>query len=388
MKSVIAITISFLAINAAAQPHLALERLAVALDRPDGIVSAGDARLFIVGARGRIFVYDGTGVLAQPFLDVSNLISPPVTSVPERGLLGLAFHPDFKRNGFFFIDYVDNDGNIAITRYSVSLSDPDRAAHGTGVEVLTIPHPQFRDHFGGQLQFGPDGYLYIAVGDGGGSGDPLNRAQNMSLLLGKILRIDVDDLPYLVPSSNPFAGDAGERPEIWAYGLRNPWRFSFDRATGDLWIADVGENLWEEVDLQPAGSGGGQNYGWRAMEGWHCFNPSANCEDPTFTMPILDYSHSDGSCSITGGYVYRGARFPWMTGIYFYGDFCTGVIYGLSRRPDGTWSSQKLLDTDLLISSFGEDQNGELYVADLRGSLYRIVDTSPPPVPRHRAVHK
>ena len=388
MKSFVAIAISFLTINAAAQPHLAIERLAVGLDRPDGIVSAGDSRLFIVGARGKIFVYDGPRVLGQPFLDVSNLISPPATHEPERGLLGLAFHPDYNRNGFFFIDYVDNDGNITIARYSVSPTDPDRAAQQTGVKVLTIPHPQFDDHFGGQLQFGPDGYLYISVGDGGGSGDRLNRAQNMTLLLGKILRIDVEGLPYLVPSSNPFVGDAGERAEIWAYGLRNPWRFSFDRATGDLWIGDVGENLWEEVDFQPAGSEGGQNYGWRAMEGSHCFNPFTNCQNPTFTMPILEYPHSDGSCAVTGGYVYRGTQFPWMRGIYFYGDFCTGVIYGLSQQPDGTWSSQKLLDTDFLISSFGEDQNGELYVADLRGSLCRIIDTSPPPLPRHRAIRK
>ena len=369
-----------------AQPHLAIERLAVGLERPLGIVSAGDSRLFVVGGRGKIFVYDGV-ILPRPFLDISDRITQPTQQEPEPGLLGMAFHPQYARNGFFFVDYVNTAGDIVISRYVVAPFDPNIAAPGSEVVILTIPHPQFSDHFAGQLQFGPDGYLYIAAGDGGGSGDPLNRAQNDSLLLGKILRINVDDVPYLVPSSNPFIGTAGKRPEIWASGLRNPWRFSFDRMTADVWIADVGENLWEEIDFQPGSSHGGENYGWPAMEGAHCFRPSSNCESSAFTLPVLNYSHSEGSCSVTGGYVYRGKQFPWMEGIYIYGDFCTGTIYGLRRDFAGTFTSEKLVDTELLISSFGEDQKGELYVVDLRGGLYRIIDTRPPPPPRRRAVH-
>jgi glucose/arabinose dehydrogenase len=368
------------AASASAQPQLAIERLAAGLERPLGIVSAGDSRLFIVGGRGKIYVYD-RGILPALFLDLSDLITQPTQLDPESGLLGLAFHPRFDQNGFFFVDYVNKDGDIVIARYSVSPFDPNVGARGSAFTILTIPHPQFSDHFGGQLRFGPDGYLYIAVGDGGGSGDPLNRAQDPSLLLGKILRIDVDTFPYVVPLSNPFVGQGGKRPEIWALGLRNPWRFSFDRLTADLWIADVGENLWEEVNMQPATSHGGENYGWVAMEGSHCFRPSTNCENAAFTMPIFDYSHNDGSCSVTGGYVYRGAQFPRMQGTYFFGDFCTGAIYGMNH------SVQKLLDTDLLITTFGEDQHGELYVADIRGSIYRILDTAPPPQPRRRAVH-
>ncbi|HEY8182253.1 MAG TPA: PQQ-dependent sugar dehydrogenase, partial [Thermoanaerobaculia bacterium] len=289
----------------------------------------------------------------------------------------LAFDP--RRNGQFFVHYTNTSGNIVIARYQVS-SDPDRADPNSGTIVLTIPHPNFSNHNGGQLQFGPDGFLYAGIGDGGSGGDPPNNAQNRSVLLGKILRIDVSSLPYRIPSSNPFGN------EIWAYGLRNPWRFSFDRITGDLIIGDVGQGSFEEVDFQPAASIGGENYGWRIMEGLHCFN-ATTCSQTGLVLPVLEYSHTGGACSITGGYRYRGARFPRMSGIYFYGDYCTGTIFGGTQQSNGSWTSRTLLTTQLSISTFGEDQNGEIYVADLGGTVYQITDTLASQ-PRRRAVKR
>jgi glucose/arabinose dehydrogenase len=381
MKSLTGLILIFSAAAAMAQPQLALTQVATGLSRPDGIVSAGDSRLFIVLQTGQIVIYDGTRVLPTPFLDIQALISSGIQGQSERGLLGLAFDP--RHNGFFYVHYTNGSGNIVISRYSVS-SNPDRADFSSGTVVITIPHPNFGNHNGGQLQFGPDGFLYIGPGDGGSGGDPNNNAQNRSVLLGKILRIDVSTLPYRVPSSNPFGN------EIWAYGLRNPWRFSFDRVTGDLWIADVGQDLWEEVDLQPATSIGGENYGWNIMEGLHCFKPPNNCERTGLVLPIIEYGHNNGACSITGGYRYRGSRYPRMYGIYFYGDYCNGNIWGAMQQIDGSWTSQTLLTTRLAISSFGEDQNGELYVADLGGAIYQITDAGapPPPASRRRAVRK
>jgi glucose/arabinose dehydrogenase len=367
----------------AAQPQLKLQTVASGLDMPLGIVHAGDSRLFFVLQRGLIVIYDGTRVLATPFLDVRLLVS----CCGERGLLGLAFHPHYRENGFFFNYYTNSSGNITVSRYAVSTSNPDQADASSGTILLTIAHPTNNNHNGGQLQFGPDGYLYLGTGDGGGGGDVPNNAQNLSLLLGKILRLDVDALPYRIPPSNPFVNRSGARGEIWAYGLRNPWRFTFDRITRDLWIADVGQDKYEEVDLQPATSIGGENYGWRRMEGFHCFNPATNCQDPTFTMPILEYSHDNDNCSITGGYRYRGAKFPNMVGMYFYGDYCTGTIWGAAQQTNGSWSATTLLSTTLKISTFGEDANGELYIANLNGVVYQITDQSPPPA-RRRAVGK
>ena len=363
---------------AAAAQEIALQRVVGGLSSPLGIVSAGDSRLFIVQQRGTIVIWDGTRVLPTPFLNVQNLIS----TGSERGLLGLAFHPHYASNGIFFVYYTAPNGDVTIARYSVSASDPNQANPASGSVILTIPHQQFANHNGGQLQFGPDGYLYAGVGDGGSAGNPTNSAQDLTQLLGKLLRIDVDQPPYAIPSTNPFVNRAGARGEIWAYGLRNPWRFSFDRATSDLWIADVGQDKYEEVDLQPATSSGGENYGWRLMEGLHCYNPSTNCQSPGLTMPILEYSHSAG-CSITGGYRYRGARFPRLRGFYFYGDYCSGTIWGASQAGDG-WTTRVMLSTSMAISTFGEDANGELYVADITGNaIYQIVDPSPG---RRRAV--
>ena len=225
------------------------------------------------------------------------------------------------------------------------------------------------------------------MGDGGDGGDPGNRAQNLGLLLGKILRIDVDAPEYAIPPSNPFAGQSGVRPEIWAVGMRNPWRFSFDRATGDLWIADVGQGDWEEIDFQPATSIGGENYGWRRMEGTHCFNPSSGCRtDPELILPVIEYGHSNGACSITGGYVYRGARFPRLRGTYFYGDFCNGIVFGAQRADDGTIAKGELFETGFNISTFGEAADGELYIADYGGGrILHITDTAPVS-PRRRVV--
>jgi glucose/arabinose dehydrogenase len=358
-----------------AAQQIALQPIATGLSSPVGVVSSGDSRLFIVQQTGRIVIHDGTRVLPAPFLDVSSLIS----FGSERGLLGLAFDPHYATNGFFFIDYTDTSGNITVARYKVSATNPDVADSASRTPVLAINHTQFENHNGGQLQFGPDGYLYVGTGDGGGAGDTLRTAPDLTKLLGKILRIDVSTLPYRIPPSNPFG------TEIWAYGLRNPWRFTFDRVTGDLLIADVGQDLWEEVDFQPRTSTGGENYAWHCFEATHAFQPSGpECQNKTFTMPVLEYAHTNGACSITGGYRYHGARYPRLHDIYFYGDYCSGTIWGATERSDGTWTSQVMLQTSMNISSFGEDANGELYIVDLRGAVDQIGDAIGPQE-RHRA---
>ncbi|HEX9160782.1 MAG TPA: PQQ-dependent sugar dehydrogenase [Thermoanaerobaculia bacterium] len=361
--------------------QLALKQVASGLDLPVSIAHTNDTRLFIVSQHGTIVIFDGTRILPSPFLDVRSLIS----CCSERGLLGLAFHPRYRDNGQFFIYYTDPAGDIHIARYNVSPLDPNRADPTSGQILLTIVHQKFPNHNGGQLQFGPDGYLYAGVGDGGSGGDPDQNGQNLNVLLAKLLRIDVDNgSPYGVPTSNPFSPGFSARPEIWAYGLRNPWRFSFDRATGDLWIADVGQNAFEEVDLQPAGDIGGENYGWRITEGRHCFNPNP-CDTNGITMPIIEYDHSNGACSVTGGYRYRGTQSVRLQGTYLYADFCTGNIFGAT--PLGTsWTSRQLLAAKFKnLSTFGEDASGELYVVNyLGGVLYQIVDTQPPP--KRRAV--
>ena len=370
MRSILAII--FTASTLSAQP-IVLQLVATGLSSPLGVVSAGDSRLFIVQQTGRIVILEGTVVLPAPFLDVASLIS----FGSERGLLGLAFDPHYASNGFFFIYYTDTSGNIVVARYKVSSGNPDVADPASRTEVLTINHSQFGNHNGGQLQFGPDGYLYLGPGDGGGQGDTLRTAPDKTQLLGKILRIDVSTLPYRIPPSNPFG------TPVWAYGLRNPWRFTFDRVTGDLFIADVGQDNWEEVDFQPHSSTGGQNYGWHCFEATHPFEPTDPvCQNQTFTTPILEYPHAGGACSITGGYRYHGAKYPRLHDIYFYGDYCSGTIWGATQQADGTWTSHVMLSTRMNISSFGEDAGGELYVADLRGAVYQVTD---PNAPRPRA---
>ena len=378
MTRFLSILLFFVAATAAAQDVL-LQQIASGLNQPVALTHAGDTRLFITQQIGTIVIYDGTAVRATPFLDIRSL----VLSGGERGLLSVAFHPHYNQNGFFFIYYTNKNGDNSIARYKVSATDPNLADAASGTILLTIPHPNFANHNGGQLQFGPDGYLYIGTGDGGSGGDPNNHGQDRTQLLGKILRIDIDHgLPYTIPPSNPFFAMSVARNEIWAYGLRNPWRFSFDRETGDLWIGDVGQDKYEEVDLQPARSIGGENYGWRKMEGFHCFNPSTNCTDPSFTMPVIEYPHDSGACSISGGYRYRGTQIPAMRGAYLYGDYCTGTI-SIATQTGAVWTPKTLFTTSINISSFGEDLAGELYVLDVaRGIVYKIV---PRNQPRRRA---
>ena len=351
------------------------EPVVTGLSSPVDITHAGDGsgRLFIILQGGRIVIFDGVQILSPPFLDITSLVS----SGGERGLLGAAFHPNYGGNGFFYVSYTDSAGDSVIARYSVSF-DPNRADSTSGVILLTIPQP-FSNHNGGQLHFGPDGYLYIGIGDGGSGGDPQNNGQDLGTLLGKIIRIDVDSgLPFTIPPDNPFVGIVGAREEIWSYGLRNPWRFSFDRLTGDMFIGDVGQGSWEEVDFQPANSTEGENYGWRLMEGNSCFNPAINCNNGTLSLPILVYDHSVG-CSVTGGYRYRGSKNPNLNGLYLYGDFCSGLIWGAQEDGLGGWNTTVLLDTNLSISTFGEDESGEIYFAHLSatdGAIYQVVQST------------
>lgn len=381
MSRILPLILLLLATTAPAQ-DVALLPIASGLNQPVALTHAGDTRLFITQQIGTVMVYDALGLRATPFLDIRSI----VLSGGERGLLSVAFHPRYRDNGFFFVYYTNKNGDNSVARYQVSANDPDRADPASGTILLTIPHPDFANHNGGQLQFGPDGYLYIGTGDGGSGGDPSNHAQDLTQLLGKLLRIDVDHgLPYTIPASNPFFGRGNARNEIWAYGLRNPWRFSFDRSTGELWIGDVGQDTYEEVDLQPATSIGGENYGWRKMEGFHCYNPSTNCTDPSFTMPILEYSHAQGACSITGGYRYRGTQIPSLKGAYLYGDYCTGSIW-TATQTNGVWTSKTLFTTTIRISSFGEDVSGELYVMDVaKGIVYKFIAHG---VTRRRAVRE
>ena len=351
--------------------EIILEPVADGLALPVAITHAGDGsgRLFITLQAGEIVIYDGANVLATPFLDIKQKVSCCV----ERGLPSVAFHPNYATNGYFYVSYTDNSGDTVISRYSVS-ANVNVADPMSDLVLLNLSQP-FSNHNGGQLMFGPDGLLYAALGDGGSGGDPGDRAQDLDDLLGKLLRINVDGgPPHAIPENNPFVGVDGARQEIWAYGLRNPWRFSFDRQTGDLWIADVGQDAREEINLEPASSPGGVNYGWRLMEGNLCFNPPSDCNDGTLTLPVLEYAHTSGNCSVTGGFRYRGASAA-LFGTYFYADFCSGRVWGASPDGTGTWSNTEILDTSLSISSFGEDEAGELYLAHRHpdnGVIYRF----------------
>lgn len=364
--------LSFYAKGHCVTPSIDTELVTGGLSNPTSITNAGDGsgRLFITLQQGKILIYNGTKILSQPFLDITSLVS----CCDERGLLSIAFHPDYSNNGFFYIDYTDIDGNTVIARYSVS-SDADVADKDSAQTIIKI-HQPFANHNGGGLQFGPDRYLYIGMGDGGSAGDPKNNAQSLKSLLGKILRIDIDGgTPYSIPPTNPFIKKTKAKKEIWAYGLRNPWRFSFDRLTGSLFIGDVGQNEWEEVDFEPASSKGGKNYGWRRMEGKHCYNPTTSCNNGSLTLPILEYSHAVG-CSVTGGYRYRGTEITPLYGYYLYSDYCSGTIWGAKKKKSGKWKSQKLLDTEQSVSTFGEGEDGEIYFAtydSVNGAIYRII---------------
>ena len=313
--------------------------------------------------------------LETPFLDIRGRVSDG----DERGLLSIAFHPEYEEEGYIYAYFTNPQGNVLVSRFEVSEEDPNAAVPFSETFVIGVQQP-FSRHNGGQLKFGPDGLLYIGTGDGGGAGDPGNRAQDLSLLLGKILRIDVDRAsPYFIPSDNPFRFQAGARDEIWAYGLRNPWRFSFDRETGNLFIADVGQGAVEEINFQSAGSDGGENYAWRLMEGSQCFEPAKDCQDGSLELPILEYEHIGGGRSVTGGYVYRGSDYPQLDGTYFYADWVTDEMF-LAERNGSSWTPIGTVDTGYQISTFGEDEHGELYVADYFGeAIYRIEADNPRP---------
>ncbi len=356
---------------------LALRPVTSGLRNPLYVTHAGDGsgRLFVVERPGVIRVIVDGSLAEAPFLDLRDRVG---SSGSEQGLLGLAFAPDYSRSGHFFVNYTDRRGDTVVSRFTV-FANPDVADPRSEFLVLKLPQPA-ANHNGGMLLFGPDGYLWIGTGDGGAANDRFGNGQNPDTLLGKMLRLDVTtnrSVPYLVPGDNPWVNadwnGRSVRDEIWAVGLRNPWRYSFDRATGDLWIADVGQNLYEEVHYVPAGAAGGLNFGWPIMEGTHCFPQTADCQRAGLEIPVAEYAHGAGDCSVTGGYVYRGTQFPALVGVYLYGDYCSGRIWGLAREGDG-WRSVLLLETGLNISSFGEDEAGELYVTDLRrGGVYRIV---------------
>lgn len=370
MRRALASLVLFTALAAKAEIRIGLAPVASRLDHPVALTHApgDDTRTFVTEQTGRVRVL-GDGQVST-FLDITDR----VLCCGERGLLSIAFHPRYETNGFVYANYTDKSGATVVSRFSAKAGDPDRVDPASETLIIRIEQP-FSNHNGGQLQFGPDGYLYIGMGDGGSAGDPNNRAQSLLTLLGKILRIDVDGgAPYVIPPDNPFAFLDNAKSEIWALGLRNPWRFTFDRLTGDLFIGDVGQNRIEEIDYQPAGSMGGTNYGWRWMEGSRCYTPSSNCEVPGLTLPILQYTHDEG-CSVTGGYLYRGP-YRGLSGIYFYGDYCTGTIWGAARQGDGSWKNVVELRTSLQISSFGEDAAGNVYVVGLDGRIFRIEDTS------------
>jgi glucose/arabinose dehydrogenase len=358
------------------RPEIALAERWSGFDEPLQVTHAGDGtgRLFVVEKGGLVWeIADGV-VADEPFLD----LSADVSTNSERGLLSLAFEPDFGDTDAFYAYYTDRDGRTVVARFEASEGrgpvDTDERS------VRLVVEQPYANHNGGQLAFGPDGHLYIGLGDGGGGGDPEDNGQDPTTLLGAILRVDTRASatgvresgyltdPFSIPEDNPFADGADALPEIWALGLRNPWRFSFDRETGDLWIGDVGQSAWEEIDFQPASSGGGENYGWNRLEGTHVFREPVDIEEPV--MPAFEYGHDVGQ-SVTGGFVYRGERIPELAGTYVFGDFVSGTIWGLWPSGEG-WEDLVLAETGLTISSFGEDEEGEVYVVDFGGTVYAI----------------
>jgi glucose/arabinose dehydrogenase len=377
------------------------------LEQPVHITHAGDGsgRLFVVEQRGRIRILQNNAIQST-FLDITDRVRSPANGGgTEEGLLSVAFPPGFgSAKPYFYVYYTRQNGDNRVSRFYLS-ANPNLADANSERTILELPHPTYTNHNGGQLAFGPDGYLYIGTGDGGGGGDPQNNAQNPGSLLGKLLRIDVEyvspqlssvnnfvylpliqnNIPtppgsqaYRIPPDNPFIGNAAYRGEIWALGLRNPWRFSFDRLTGNLYIGDVGQNAWEEVDFQSSTSSGGENYGWNIMEGNACYNAST-CNTTGLIKPVFTYQTDVAGCAVSGGYVYRGLKYPGLQGIYLLGDYCSGRIWGL-QQVGNTWTNQQLLDSPYQISSFGEGDDGELYLADRSaGSIYQVIENTAGP---------
>ena len=350
-------------------------------------------RLFVLEQKGIINIIKNGKRVRNPFADLRDRIHNPIFTGDERGLLGLAFHPNYQENGFVFVNYTDEDDHTIVSRFNVS-DDPDKLDEDSEKGLIKLKQP-FSNHNGGHMDFGPDGYLYISVGDGGKWGDPYDHAQNIKTLFGSILRIDVDNGdPYSIPSDNPFINDPNAKGEIWMYGLRNVWRFSFDRETGDVYLGDVGQDLWEEIDFVSSEEDGGQNFGWRVMEGNHCYYPKVNC-NPIGILPIFEYPNDanymktlmgmdepnvDG-CSVTGGYVYRGSAMPSLQGTYFFADYCSGNIWTFKEENGKAVDFQNRTDEINLaggkwtnyISSFGEDNEGELYIVDYNEAIYKLV---------------
>ena len=358
--------------NPPSELSVRLREVATGLDNPVFLTSPpGDlTRAFVVEQGGTIRIIRNDALVATPFLDISGRVA----SGGEQGLLGLAFHPQYAANGRFVVYYTNTSGDIRIASYKVT-ANPEIADPASEQILLAVPHPSFSNHNGGMVAFGPDGRLYAGIGDGGSGGDPNGNGQNRNTLLGKLVRLDVNAAGQAsIPADNPFAGQAGIRPEIWSYGLRNPWRFSFDRTTGDLYIADVGQNSREEIDVSTAAvHGRGLNYGWKIMEGTACFSPASGCNRTGLVLPILDYGHGEG-CSVTGGYVYRGSAVPGLRGHYFYADYCSGwvrsfLLSGGNATQPLDWAT---LRPGGQITSFGEDASGELYVISAAGKVFRV----------------
>ncbi len=358
--------------------QLELQPFASGLAKPVGIYNCGDERLFVLEQdQGRIRILNNQGTVTGTFLNVGSLIS----TGGERGLLGLAFHPDYENNGYFYINYYSTQNQTVIARYQVSAGDPNVANAASAQIIMTIPQP-YGNHNGGHIEFGPDGYLYIGMGDGGSAGDPQNYSQNNQSLLGKMLRIDVDNgTPYAIPPDNPFVGNANVLDEIWATGIRNPWKFSFDRVTGDMWMGDVGQNAWEEINFQPADSPGGENYGWRCYEGNAPYNTNGCGAQSNYEFPVAVVANnfSTGWCSVTGGVVYRGQQYPGMVGHYLFTDYCAGDIRAIVHDGEGNFDvHQALGQQGFGFVAFGEDVDGEVYVVRIgsgsNGTVLKVAD--------------
>ncbi|MCI0345823.1 MAG: PQQ-dependent sugar dehydrogenase [Chloroflexi bacterium] len=351
---------------------ITLETIATVPGRPLAIANVGDAsgRLFVAEQGGRVYIVEDRNVNGTPFLDVSDQVS----GGGEQGLLGLAFHADYPDDPRVFIYYTNTGGDIVVSSFDVDPGAPDVVVPGSESVILTIEHSQYGNHNGGGLLFGPDGYLYVATGDGGGGGDPYGSGQNLDTLLAKILRLDVDinGVPYGSPGTNPYVGRGG-RDEIWLTGLRNPFRFSFDRDTGDLWIGDVGQNRFEEIDVARSGVDG-LNFGWKIMEGAACFSPSSGCPQDGLTLPVVQYDHDLG-LAVIGGYVYRGPQAV-LRGGYIFSDNYSGRIWAVAAAGDGAKALVQVGQAAVGVAGYGEDEAGELYAADLDGSIYRVVGTT------------
>ena len=400
MKKIILLIIPFILF--AEEKKLSSVLIADGYKKPVFIASSpNNAKLlYIVEQAGLIKLINDGKKLSRPFFDINKRVVNPNRPGDERGLLGFAFHPNHTNNGKFYINYMDNDGNTIVSEFSTN--SELRANHKSERIILKLKQP-YGNHNGGDIQFGPDGYLYISIGDGGKAGDPLNAGQDLSSLFGKIIRIDIEQKPYGIPKSNPFFGQKGKREEIWAWGLRNVWRFSFDKQTGDKYLADVGQNKWEEVNFEPASSKGGLNYGWRIMEANHCYDPKENCPTEGLIKPIIEYPNDANhpafafriieelsfsetdveGCSVTGGYVYRGQKIKSMQGQYIFGDYCSGNIWTL-KVVNGKAINFKNRTEEInigggefttYISSFGQDSDGEIYIIDYNGGIYKLIES-------------